>query len=88
MLDSTNAALSRHRATSLRNVRPNAGLVVMELIIAIAVKHAVDLEDVGVSVSPAKLVASAVKAENELLSSMTALDGRIEFHPVVRDGLC
>lgn len=83
----SNAASSGHRAASLRNVRANAGLVVMELIIAIAVKHAVDLEDIGVGIRPAEFVASAVEAENELLANTTALYGRIGLHSGVWDGL-
>jgi hypothetical protein len=39
---------SRHRAISLRDIRSNAWLVVVKLVIPVPVKHAIDLEDVAV----------------------------------------
>jgi hypothetical protein len=37
-------------------------LVVMKLIIAIAIQHAIDLEDIGVRIRPRELVACAIEA--------------------------
>ena len=60
----------RHGAARLRNVCSDAGLVVMILIVVGPIKHAIDLEDVGVRICAAELIASAVEAEDELLANM------------------
>lgn len=42
----------------------------MELIVTIAIKHTIYLEDIRVRICAAELVASAVKAQDELLADM------------------
>lgn len=42
----------------------------MELVIAIAIKHAIDLENVAVRIRSRKLVASAIEAQDKLLGHM------------------
>lgn len=44
----------------------------MKLVVASAVKHTVDLEDVRVRICAAELVACTVKAQNELLTGMAS----------------
>lgn len=72
VLDFSSSRCRRHRAAGLRNVCSDAGLVVMVLIVIVPIKHAVDLEDVGVRICSTELVASAVEAEDELLANMAA----------------
>lgn len=84
MLESIDTSCPRHGTVGLRNVCPNARLVVMKLVIAIAIKHAIYLEDIGVRIRAAELVASAVKAKDELLADMgSALCGGGGLHSVV-----
>lgn len=84
VFESIDTSCPRHRAVGLRNVGSNAGLIVMKLIIAIAVKHTIYLEDIGVRVCTAELVASAIEAEDELLANMSsALYGGGGLHSVV-----
>lgn len=70
VLDLSSPRCRRHRAAGLRNVCSDAGLVIMVLIVVVPIKHAIDLEDVGVRICPTELVASAVEAEDELLANM------------------
>jgi hypothetical protein len=84
VFESIDTSCPRHRAVGLGNVGSNAGLIVMKLIIAIAVKHTIYLEDIGVRVCTAELVASAIEAEDELLANMSsALYGGGGLHSVV-----
>lgn len=57
----------------------------MKLIIAIAVKHAIYLEDIGVSVCTTELIASAVEAKHELLANMRSAlyGGGGGLHPIL-----
>lgn len=84
VLETIDTARPRHRTVGLRNVGSNARLVVMKLIIAIAIKHTIYLEDIGVRVCTAELVASSVEAKDELLANMSsALYGGGGLHSVV-----
>lgn len=84
VLETIDASSPRHWAVGLRNVGSNARLIVMKLIVAIAVKHTIYLENIGVRVCTAELVASAVEAEDELLTNMSsALYGGGGLHSVV-----
>lgn len=84
MLESVDTSCSEHGTVGLCNVCSNARLVVMKLIIAIAIKHAVYLENVGVRIRAAELIASTVEAQNELLANMgSALYGGGGLHSVV-----
>lgn len=84
MLESINSSRPRHRTVGLRNVGSNTGLIVMELIIAVAIEHAIYLEDIGVRVCTAELVASTIKAKDKLLANMSsALDRGGGLHSVV-----
>lgn len=42
----------------------------MKLIIAIAIQHAIDFEDVGVGVGTRELVAGAIEAQDKLFASV------------------
>jgi len=90
VLETIDASSSRHRTVGLRNVGSNTRLIVMKLIITVAIKHTIYLEDVGVRVCTAELVASAVEAQHELLANMSsALYEGSGLHSVVlraRDG--
>lgn len=62
-LDPTDPRLLRKRARL--DVRSNARLVVTEQVRILLVKHAVNLQNVGVASGSLKLVASAIETENK-----------------------
>ena len=84
MLEPVDTPFPGHGAISLRDICSNAGLIVLELIIAIAIKHAIYLKDIGVRIRAAEFVARTVKTKDELLADMgSALYRSSGLHSVV-----